>query len=56
MPAKAKADFGRDLILTERELARLKGHFIPEATYEDMREEEPWRMVDLGDIPTSWTW
>ncbi len=56
MPTKAKADFGRDLILTERELARLKAHFIPEATYEDMREEEPWSGADFGDIPLSWSW
>ena len=56
MPTKAKADYGRDLILTERDLAKQKAQYVPEATFEDMREEEPWKMVDMGYIPTLWTW
>lgn len=56
MGARAKPMFGQEMVLTERELAKAKGKWLPPITHEEQRTDEDWAGVDLGYLPDTWSW
>jgi len=54
--ARAKQLYGMTMVLAEQDLHKQRARWMPMATFQDIRDEEPWQGIDTSGIPTEWNW